>query len=102
VLYLRLIILLVRYNVPVDNETPLVTNFMNLKIKPTQFFRGAYRDRMYVRMFIGVNDRTCMSICVCTIFLKKFFCWWRTLTAKKAKEDEEEHAIPISATFFFV
>jgi hypothetical protein len=26
---------------------------------------------MYVRMFIGVSNRTCMSIYVYTIFLKK-------------------------------
>jgi hypothetical protein len=91
----------VRYNVPVDSETRLVTDFVNLKIKLTQSFRSAHKCKMYVRMFIGVSARTYMIICVCIIFLKKkSFYWWRTLTAKKAKEDEEEHAIPISATFF--
>jgi hypothetical protein len=46
-----------------------VTDFMNLKIKPAQSFRGAYRGRMCVRVFIGVNASTCMN--VCTAFLKK-------------------------------
>jgi hypothetical protein len=34
-LYLRLIILSVGGDVPVDNETLLVTDFVNIKIKPT-------------------------------------------------------------------
>jgi hypothetical protein len=34
-------------------------------------FRGAYRGRMCVRVFIWVSAHTCMSICVCTVFLKK-------------------------------
>jgi hypothetical protein len=50
-----------------------VTDFMNLKIKPTQFFGGAHRDKMCVRVFIGVSARTCMSICVCIVFLKKLY-----------------------------
>jgi hypothetical protein len=50
-----------------------VIDFMNLKIKPTQSFRGAHRGRMCVRVFIGVSARTCMSIYVCTMFLKKEF-----------------------------
>jgi hypothetical protein len=43
VLYLRLIILSVGGDVPVDSETLLVTDFVNLKIKPTQSFGGAHR-----------------------------------------------------------
>jgi hypothetical protein len=37
--------------VPVDSETLLVTDFMNLKIKPTQSFEGAHRGRVCVRVF---------------------------------------------------
>jgi hypothetical protein len=70
-LYLWLIILSVGGNVPVDNEALLVTDFMNLKIKSAQFFRGAYRGRMCMCVFIGVGAHMCMSICVCTVFLKK-------------------------------
>jgi hypothetical protein len=54
-------------DVPVDTEVLLVTD----KIKPAQSFRGAHRGRVFVRVFIGVSARTCMSICVCTVFLKK-------------------------------
>jgi hypothetical protein len=54
----------------IDNKTPLLIDFVNLKIKLTQFFRGAHRDRVYIRVFIGVSDRICMIICVC-LFLKK-------------------------------
>jgi hypothetical protein len=71
VLYLRLIIFSVGDDVAVDNKTFLVTDFINLKIKPTQSFGCAHRGRVYTHVFIGVSARTCMSICVCTIFLKK-------------------------------
>jgi hypothetical protein len=70
-LHLRLIILSVEGDVPVDSETLLVTDFVNLKIKPTQSFRGAHRGRICVCVFIGVSAHTYMSICVCTVFLKK-------------------------------
>jgi hypothetical protein len=43
-LHLRLIILLVEGDISVDNETLLMTDFMNLKIKPTHSFGGAYRS----------------------------------------------------------
>jgi hypothetical protein len=58
-------------DVPVDSETLLVTDFVNLKIKPTQSFRGAHTSRMCIHVFIEVSARTCMRICVCTVFLKK-------------------------------
>jgi hypothetical protein len=61
-LYLRLIILLVGGDVPVDSESFLVTDFVNLKIKPAQFFVGAHRGTIYVRVFIWVSDHTCMNI----------------------------------------
>jgi hypothetical protein len=58
-------------DVPVDSDVLLVTDFMNLKIKPTQYFRSAHRDRLCVRVFIEVSDRTYISICIYTVFLKK-------------------------------
>jgi hypothetical protein len=61
----------VRGDVPVDSDALLVTDFVNLKIKPAQSFRGAHRNRMCMRVFIEVSACTCMSICVCTLFLKK-------------------------------
>jgi hypothetical protein len=47
----------VRVDVPVDSEPLLVIDFVNLKIKPIQFFRCAHRDRVCVHVFIEVNDR---------------------------------------------
>jgi hypothetical protein len=70
VLHLRLIIFSVGCDLPVDSETLLVTNFVNLKIKLAQSFGDAYRDMVYMRVFIGVSARTCMSIC---IYLKKTY-----------------------------
>jgi hypothetical protein len=61
----------VGYDVSIESETLLVTDFVNLKIKPAQSFGGAHRDRMCVTVFIGVSDHTYMSIYVCTVFLKK-------------------------------
>jgi hypothetical protein len=72
-LYLRLIILSVGGDVPVDSETFLVTDFLNLKIKSAQSYEGAHRGRVCVHVFVGVSVHTCMSICVCTLFLKKLY-----------------------------
>jgi hypothetical protein len=58
-------------DVPVDSEVILVTDFINLKIKSAQSFGGAHRSRVCVRVFIGMSAHTCMSIFVCTVFLKK-------------------------------
>jgi hypothetical protein len=69
-LYLRLIILLVGDDVPVDNETLLMTDLINLKIKPTQSFRGVYKGRVYVHVFIEMSDYTYMSIYVYTVLKK--------------------------------
>jgi hypothetical protein len=65
---------------PIDSETFLVTEFVNLKIKPVQCFRGTHRSRVHV--FIEVGAHTHMSIYVYIVFLKKkimfaqkpFFC----------------------------
>jgi hypothetical protein len=70
-LHLRLIILSVGGDISVDSDTLLVTDFVNLKIKPAQSFRGAHRSRVCMRVFIGVSARTCINICVSTVFLKK-------------------------------
>jgi hypothetical protein len=57
-------------DVPVDSESLLVTDFVNLKIKSAQSFGGAHRDRMCMCVLIGVSNRMCMSIYICTVFLK--------------------------------
>jgi hypothetical protein len=73
VLHLRLIILF--RDVSVDSEPLLIIDFMNLKIKPTQSFKGAHRDKVYMHVFIRVSAHIHMSICVCvcTMFLKKTY-----------------------------
>jgi hypothetical protein len=71
VLYLRLIILSVGGDISVDSEALLVTDFVNLKIKSAQSFEGAHRRRVWVHVFIGVFARTCISISICIVFLKK-------------------------------
>jgi hypothetical protein len=47
----------VRGDIPVDSDALLVTDFVNLKIKSAQSFRGAHRNRMCVRVFIEVSAR---------------------------------------------
>jgi hypothetical protein len=42
-------------DVSIDSETLLVTDFINLKIKPTQSFRDAHIDKIYVHVFIRVR-----------------------------------------------
>jgi hypothetical protein len=42
----------------INSETFLVTDFMNLKIKPTQSFRCAHRDKKYVYVFIRMGAHT--------------------------------------------
>jgi hypothetical protein len=61
-------------DVPVDSDVILVTNFVNFKIKPAQSFKCAHKGRVCVCVFIGMRARTCMIICVCTVFLKKKSC----------------------------
>jgi hypothetical protein len=63
--------LLIRGDILIDSDVLLMTDFVNLKIKPTQFFRGAYKSKMYVRVFIEVNTHTYISIYICSVFLKK-------------------------------
>jgi hypothetical protein len=46
----------VRGDISVHSETLLITDFVNLKIKLTQSFKYAYRDRMCI--FILMTDRT--------------------------------------------
>jgi hypothetical protein len=42
-------------DVPIDSKSLLVTDFMNLKMKPTQSFGCAHTGRICVHMFIGIN-----------------------------------------------
>jgi hypothetical protein len=71
VLYLQLIILSVGGGVPIDSKTLLVIDFMNLKIKLIQSFRGAHRNMIYVHVFTWVSTHICMSMYVYMVFLRK-------------------------------
>jgi hypothetical protein len=71
VLYLRVIILSVGGDIPVDSEMLLVTDFVNLKIKSAQSFRCAHRDKVCIHVFLEVSNYTYISIYVYTVFLKK-------------------------------
>jgi hypothetical protein len=53
----------------IDSDVLLVIDFVNLKIKSVQSFKCAHRDRTCV--FIRVIAHTYISMCICTIFLKK-------------------------------
>jgi hypothetical protein len=48
-----------------------VTDFINLNIKSTQFFGGSDSGKMCVPMLIGVSGLRYMSICVCSMFVKR-------------------------------
>jgi hypothetical protein len=58
-------------DVPIDNETLLVIDFVNLKIKPAQSFRCVRRDMVHVHVFIKISNYTSISIYVCTVFKKR-------------------------------
>jgi hypothetical protein len=72
VLYLRLIIISVGGDVPIGSETLLVTDFVNLKIKAAQSFRGAYRGS--VRVFIELSAHTYINIYRLYDVSKKMIC----------------------------
>jgi hypothetical protein len=61
----------VRGDVLINSDTLLVTDFINLKIKLAQSFGCAYMGMVYVRVLIWMSVRTCMSIYICTVFLRK-------------------------------
>jgi hypothetical protein len=58
-------------DVPINSKKLLMTNFVNLKIKSTQSFRGAHRGKVYVCAFIEVSTHMYMSICIYTVFFLK-------------------------------
>jgi hypothetical protein len=56
-------------DVPVDSETLLMTDFVNLKIKLAQSFEGTHRSMMYICVH-KVSDRIHMGIYIYTILKK--------------------------------
>jgi hypothetical protein len=57
-------------DVSVDNETFLVTDFINLKIKLVQSFEFVHMSKVYIYIFIGVGAHIHMSIYICAVFQK--------------------------------
>jgi hypothetical protein len=55
-------------DVPVDNETPLVTLEIS-RSAGAQSFGGAHRGMVCVRVFIGVSVRACCERLRCTVSL---------------------------------
>jgi hypothetical protein len=55
----------------VDSDTLVVTDFMNLKIKRAQSFRGGHKDKLRIHRGECSYIYSYMSICVSTVFLKK-------------------------------
>jgi hypothetical protein len=61
----------VRGDIPIDNKTLLMTDFMNLKIKLAQSFRDDHMSRIYMCVFIEISTHIYMSIYIYTVFLYK-------------------------------
>jgi hypothetical protein len=56
----------------IDSEMFLITDFISLKIRPTQFFKGVPKDKIYIYiyMFIKISSRTYINIYIITVFQK--------------------------------
>jgi hypothetical protein len=48
-----------------------MTNFMNLKIKVIYFFKDVYIDKMYIYIFISLNNHTYINIYIYTVFFEE-------------------------------
>jgi hypothetical protein len=56
-------------DIPVDSDTLLVTDFMNLKIKPAQSFRDTHKNKVCVHVFIRISALVYEEYYI--VFLKK-------------------------------
>jgi hypothetical protein len=56
-------------DVPVDSETLLMTDFVNLKIKPAQSFGGTHISMMYICVH-KVSDRIYICVSIFILFKK--------------------------------
>jgi hypothetical protein len=57
-------------DIPINSETFLVIDFMNLKIKSAQSFECAHKDNVCIHMFIGVNAHMSMIIYIYSVSKK--------------------------------
>jgi hypothetical protein len=58
--YLLVLHFLVGGDVPKDSETSVVTLSISRSDSPAQSFGGAHRDRVCVRVFIGLSVYVCL------------------------------------------
>jgi hypothetical protein len=68
-------------DVPVDSETLLMTDCVNLKIKPAQSFGCAYRSKVYVHVF----EYSYVYEYLCTVSPKKSNANAKSLMLKNKK-----------------
>jgi hypothetical protein len=80
VLHLRLIILSVEDDVPVDSESFLVIDFVNLKIKPTQSFECVYRGRVCTHIY--------RSECSYIYKYLRLYCVYKKTMVEKSRRNE--------------
>jgi hypothetical protein len=57
-------------DIPIDSETFLVIDFMNLKIKSSQSFECARKDSVCIHMFIEMNAHMSMIIYIYSVSKK--------------------------------
>jgi hypothetical protein len=69
-----------------SRKSSAVAEYMNLKIKPAQFFGGVYKSRVCMCVFIGISAHMCISICVCTVFLKKSMLFFLSSRLRKVRK----------------
>jgi hypothetical protein len=57
----------------INSKILLMTDFMNLKIKPAQFFESAHMNKLYVRVFIELSVYMCINVYKLSYVYKKSF-----------------------------
>jgi hypothetical protein len=58
----------VEADVSVDSEMLLLTDFINLKIKPTQTFRCDHRAKMCVYLFVEMSVYMCIQVFMFVVY----------------------------------
>jgi hypothetical protein len=74
----------VKGDVLINSETFLMIDFMNLKIKPTQSFECTHKDRVYIRVFIGVSAH---------IYIYEYLCLKKTFTTHRHVNCQPLHSV---------
>jgi hypothetical protein len=80
-----------RGDIYIDNETLLMTDFVNLKIKSVQPFRCAHINRIYICLFIEVNARKCTVFKKNMLPIRSQSKYCTTVRAETEKEDANQN-----------